>query len=498
MENSVGGAMRPGLRKSSRIAILGAGVCGMLMAYRIKEAGFENFVVYEKDDAIGGTWKRHNYPGLCCDVHSHVYSYSFDRNPYWSKMYPERDELLAYFTEFGKKHELMEHVRLSTEVTTATYDEAQGEWTLTIAGSERTETFDYLIAATGFYNEASLPKIRGRERFKGASFHSSHWQQNIDLKGKRVGIVGTAAAAVQIVPAIYPEVGELKIFQRTPSWIVPRNNVVYSEEQQREFAQDTDSWRKHRDELYEFSKAFLDSVSGNPEKLEELRSVCLAYLQEQIADPVLRAKLTPDFDPGCKRLLITGDYYKTVANSNVDIVTDSIESMDESGIVTGDGTHHDLDVVIWCTGYKMPNYHGPVHTTGLDGKALEDVWSDLPQAFRSVSVPGFPNYFMVNGPNGIFGHSSAIHSAEISTEYIIRLIEAAEEMELKSINVRQDVFKEYNKSVQEYFKDTTFNGNCDSFYHDEKHRVWFFYPGDHIAMETELRSTTLEDFDVVR
>ncbi|MEP6868917.1 MAG: NAD(P)/FAD-dependent oxidoreductase [Novosphingobium sp.] len=487
-----------GKKAATSIAVLGAGAAGLLMGYRLKAAGFENFTIFEKDDAVGGTWKRHNYPGLCCDVHSHVYSYSFDPNPYWSSMFPGRDELLAYFSGFAEKHGLMPHVQLRTIVKNADYDEAEGTWTLSFDGRNDTETFDYLIAATGFYNEISLPNIPGRERFSGPSFHSSDWPHDLDLTGKRVGIVGTAAAAVQIVPAIHPDVAQLTVFQRTPSWIVPRDNQVYSAEQQREFAENSKAWRQHRVDLYEFSKWFLESVSGNEEKLSELRNVCLAYLEEQIPDPELRRKLTPDYDPGCKRLLITSDYFRTLMNPNVALVTDALAQVDATGIVTASGVHHDLDVLIWCTGYKLPNYHGPVLTTGMGGKTLKDVWPETPEAFRGTAVPGFPNYFMVNGPNGIFGHSSAIHSAEISSEYILRLIEAADAAAVKAIDVKPDALHAFNLDVVEYFKSTTFAGNCTGFYHDDKHRVWLFYPGDHVIMEKELNSTTLEDFELQR
>ena len=267
---------------------------------------------------------------------------------------------------------------------------------------------------------------------------------------------------------------------------------------ERAFAESNDAWLQHRDELYNFNRWFLASVTGDQEKLEELRSTCLAFLEEQVPDPELRAKLTPDYEPGCKRLLVTSDYYSTLVQPNVSLVDEAIVQVDETGIVTADGAHSDLDVLIWCTGYKMPNYHGPVLTTGVGGKTLQDAWPDIPEAFRSTSVPGFPNYFMVNGPNGIFGHSSAIDSAEISSDYIVRLIEAAEAAEAKAIDVKPEALQEFNKEVAQYFKGTTFAGSCTGFYHDEKKRVWFFYPGDHDSMVSDLTSSTLEDFELQR
>lgn len=475
-----------------RIALLGAGATGLVMAKRLLDAGLTNFSLFEKSDGVGGTWHRHAYPGLCCDVESHVYVYSFDPNASWSRRFPFRDELNAYFKTFAEKFGILPHVRLSTPVAEVRYLEGSSEWLVTTADGE--ERFDYVISAVGFLTEPQIPSLPGIDSFQGEAFHSAEWRPEVALSGKRIAVVGTAASAVQIIPAIASNAVHLAVFQRTPNWVMPRNNTPYSPEEREAFAANPALIDAHRNELYGPSEEVFRGFMGESEPLQAFRQYLLDFLQSEISDPELREKLTPDYEPGCKRVLKSDDFYRTLLEPNVSLETDAIREVRPNGIMTAAGALVEVDVIIWCTGYKMPNYHGPVRTIGRGGLSLGEIWDDIPRAFRGTTVPGFPNFFMLNGPNGIFGHTSAITASEIASEYVIRLIVAAEKEGCGPLEVRRDVFDKYNDELQGKFVGSTFAGDCVGFYHDDKHRVWAFYPGTPAGMRSDFESTTLEDY----
>lgn len=476
-----------------RVAVLGAGVSGILMAIKLLKAGIRTFVVFERADAVGGTWQQHTYPGLCCDVPSHVYSYSFALNPDWSRIFPEQAELRDYFHRCAHEFGVLPFVRLSTPVAAARFDEADGTWTIELANGEKA-TFDFVISALGFLNKPELPDIPGRESFRGPSWHSAHWDGTVDLANKRVVVVGSAASAVQIVPEVAKVAAHVSVFQRTPNWIVPRRNMPYTEAQKERFRKFPALMRLHRWLLYLYSHQLLAGFLGNRRILDRMRAEALAHMHAHIHDPAMRKALTPSFEPGCKRMLVTDDFYPALLRSNVELITAGIERIDEDAVVTREGRRVPADVIIFCTGYKMPNYAGPVPVEGRDGKTLAAHMDRFPEAYRGVAVPGFPNFFMINGPNGPLGYTSVIMPAEIQTSYIIRMIKRSRDRGLRWIDVKESVSRRYNDQIQAKLRKSSLGGDCLSYYHDTQGRVWTFYPGSAHRMWWEFRHCGLSDY----
>jgi cation diffusion facilitator CzcD-associated flavoprotein CzcO len=472
-----------------RIAVFGSGVSGIATGVALKKAGFSNFEMFERESDVGGTWNNHRYPGLCCDVPAHIYSFSFAGNPHWSLPYPPRAEISAYFRKVAERFDLIRHIRFNTAVRSAEYDESRQEWNVALENGE-TRAFDFVIGALGFYNTPQLPAIPGVDEFQGESWHSSRWPEDLDLTGKRVAIVGTAASSVQITPEVAKVAEQLHVFQRTPNWIFPRDQTPFTPAQRTRFARFPILRKLHRWQIYyreqmPLKKAFW----GDRDKIREFQDGAKAYLDSVIADPVLREKLTPNFVLGCKRVLLTSEYYPTFNRPNVELVTDGINKITARAVVTSDGVEREVDAIIYCTGYLFPHFEGPVPIVGKGGQTLAEAFAGGPEAHAAgTGVPGFPNYFIVNGPNGVFGFGSAVMSAEIQAEYVARVIKYVTARHARSIEPRKDVTAKYNAHMQAVLSTTNFASttNCPSFYHDENGRVAFFYRGTAFEMWREL------------
>lgn len=477
-----------------RVAILGAGVSGLAMAVRLKNAGFSTFEVFERASDVGGTWHQHRYPGLCCDIQAHIYSYSFAGNPDWSSPYPPQPELASYFRGVSKKFDLIRHIHFNMAVKSVEFDENRKCWNVNLE-SGKTKTFDFVVSALGFYNTPQYPAIAGLDRFKGEAWHSSQWREDVDLSGKRVAVIGTAASAVQIAPAVAKIASQLYQFQRTPNWIVPRPETPYTLSRRAMFRRFPLLRKLHRWNLYRQSRLVLNAYFGNAEATALLQKMAKDHLDATISDPVLREKLTPNYLPGCKRLLITNDYYPMFKRGNVELVNDGIERITEDSVITRDGTERKVDAIMYCTGYLFPNFEGPIPIVGRGGRTLKQAFAGGPEAYAAgTTVPGFPNYFLINGPNGVFGYSSAILSAEIQSNYIFRTIRHVVAHKSRTIEPRKSVCDEYNVRTQAVLKTTNFAGDCPSFYHDENGRVAFFYPGSAIRMWRELSRLRKTDY----
>lgn len=484
------------IQDEPRIAILGSGVSGIAMAVQLKKAGFSTFEIFERDTDVSGTWHQNRYPGLCCDVQAHIYSYSFAGNPDWSSPYPPRSELKAYFRGVAEKFDLIRHIHFNTAVKSAVYDENAKCWTVALENGE-TRTFDFVISALGFYNTPQFPAIAGIDEFKGPAWHSSQWREDVDLTGKRVAVIGSAASAVQIAPAVAKIASQLYLFQRTPNWVVPRQEKPYPLSRRKMFRRFPILRKLHRWHIYVQSRFILKAFFGDPQKTELLRTMAKNHLDTVVQDPELQQKLTPDFLPGCKRVLITDDFYPIFKKANVELVTDGIEKIIEDSIVTRDGVARPVDIIIYCTGYLFPRFEGPIPVTGRKGQTLGEAFGTAPEAFAAgTSVPGFPNYFLINGPNGIFGYSSAILSAEIQSKYVLRIIQYLMKRKERTIEPRKDVTKTYNDDTQELLSTTNFASQCPSFYHDENGRVAFFYPGSALRMWRELSKVKRSNYVV--
>lgn len=479
--------------KSSRpsIAVIGAGMSGVAVGYYLKQAGIDSFTIFERSDAVGGTWHLHNYPGLCCDVPSHLYTYSFAPNPDWSRIFSPRAEIEAYFQKVAKDHGVEPYIRFNTGVRAATWN--ADHWDLELDNGERHE-FQFVISAIGGLFEPQFPEIPGIDSFEGASWHSVHWKDDYDLTGKTVIVVGSAASAVQIVPQIAPQVKQLYLLQRTPNWIVPRRDRAYPAWLRALFRRFPVIRKLHRKQIERLSLRVLSAFHNDQDALEMLMRMGRENIEKSIADPRLRQALTPDYLPGCKRLLVSDDFYPALARDNVELVTEAAARVTPHGLVTSAGRELEADAIMYCTGYQLPAFHLPVQVTGRDGKTLDAYFEKTPFVYRGVALPGFPNYFMINGPNGPLGYTSVIISSELQAQYIAKLILKTEQNGTQAIEIRPEVNRTYNEALQKELKQMTWGTECPSYYRDDKGNVVVFFPGDERRLRREYDQAGIEDY----
>ncbi len=479
------------------VGILGAGVSGILMGMQLRRAGFDDFVIYDKESDVGGTWYRNTYPGLCCDIPSHLYSYSFEPNPDWSATYADRAEIQRYIRACAEKYDLVAHLRTDTMIDTATYDDGDGVWTVeTAAGCSHRHRV--LVAATGGLVEPRLPRIPGYDSFEGLWWHSASWRHDVDLTGLRVAVVGSAASAVQVVPAVAEHAADVYVYSRSPNWVMPRRNHAYTDSERDAFRAG-DELRRLRRRQYKESLLQFRAVNRDADAIDELRRRGLEHLHASIDDPALRAQLTPDYDPGCNRILVSDDYYSTLALEHVHLVPRGVDSLTATGVLDTDRVHTEVDVVIFCTGYSAGNKgrgRAAVDVFGRNGEVLTEILADSPEVYRGVAIPGFPNYFTVCGVNGVVSYTSYFMTAELETEYIARWVQRLVEEGLHSVEADAEATSRFSSDIQAELQQMSWTGGCSNFYTDRTGRVLAFFPGTVGRMRRELRDLHDEDFRV--
>lgn len=481
----------------STVGILGAGLSGVLMGMQLRRAGFDDFVIYEKQPDVGGTWFRNTYPGLHCDLPSHLYCYSFEPNPDWSMVYSNQAEIQAYIRACAEKYGLIDQVRFATTVEVARYDEVEGAWTLEMA-DETAATHRVLVSATGGLTEPRYPKIEGRDRFEGLQWHSGSWRHDVDLAGKRVAVIGSAASAVQVVPEVAKQAGEVFVFSRTPNWVTPRNNTAYTDEEKQSFRSDT-AWKRLRRRQYKDTLIWHRAFNKHDAAIEQLRTATMTQMRAAISDEEMIDALTPRYQPGCKRILVSDDYYPALAEPHVQLIAQGVDALTEDSVVAADGTETPVDVVIYCTGYRLgarEDGRPAVEVIGRDGLDMRTAFSRRPEAYRGVAVPGFPNYFTVCGVNGSTGHGPLFMAAELGTDYIARWIQRLDEENLKSIEAKPDVTHDWATGVQAELQNMSWAGDCPGFYKDKAGRVLPFFPGTVGRMRRELRDLHDDAFEL--
>lgn len=452
------------------VLILGAGLGGIGMASRLKAAGVANFIVIEKAATAGGTWRENVYPGAACDTESHLYCYSFSLHLGVSRLYARQPELLAYANRLIDEHGLASHIRYGTEIVSATWDDTAGRWQIGLENGETllARTF---IPAWGQLNRPAEPEIPGREIFAGQAFHSAHWPQDLELAGKRVASIGNAASAIQYIPAVAQTASALSVFQRSPNWIVPRGDRPYDATELAGYETDPDSFRANQAALFAWRETtFLRMREGSEDALE-LERQAREHLATQIREPTLRAKLTPDFPLGCKRVLRSDDYFPALERDNVTLVTDPIVEFVADGIVTADGTVHPFDVVIFGTGFETQSFQGPVDIYGVGGCSLRDAWREGARAYLGLSVPHFPNMFLIYGPNTNLGHNSILSMFEIQFAYIVAALHALQANPAISLDVRAPVAEQFDADLQAEMAGSAWAGSCTSWYKNAAGRV---------------------------
>ena len=479
------------------IAIIGAGFAGIGTAIQLRKAGIYSFTIFERAHEIGGTWRDNTYPGAACDVPSHVYSFSFELNPSWSRVFSESGEIQGYLLDVVEKWNLRPNLRLGTSIVEARFDEAAGTWTLTTDADE-TFTARVVISGVGGLVDPAFPDIKGLQSFSGELFHTARWNHDFDVTGKRVAVIGTGASAVQVVPSIAPRVAKLSVFQRTPGWVLPKLDRKYSEKAKKRLARFPLLQRFFRLVRYWLSEVFGPMIFLDSKPLSSLAEKgSMRHLASQVSDPELREKLTPHFQFGCKRILISDDYWASFERDNVDLVTDPIEEIKPEGIQTRDGTLHEVDAIVLATGFDVGLVAAPFAVTGLGGKTLDDAWSGGAVAYKGMTVSGFPNWFILMGPNTGPGHTSVLVYTEAQIHHALQAIQKLRDENLKYVDIRQDVQDGYNEGIQRRMKHMVWS-SCKSWYLSEDGSNHALYPG--FAAEYILRARNFKpsEYEIAR
>ncbi|MES2102649.1 MAG: NAD(P)/FAD-dependent oxidoreductase [Pseudomonadota bacterium] len=457
------------------VIIIGSGFAGLCMGARLKQAGIHDFLILEKDKEIGGTWRVNQYPGCACDVPSHLYSFSFLQNPEWTRKYAPQRELLAYTVKAAQDLGLMPHLRLDTALLSAEYDEAAGAWRLHTSRGEMIAK--HLVAGMGALGRPKLPTLPGLESFQGKTFHSQQWDHGYDLQGKRVAVIGTGASAIQFVPEIAPKLAQLDLYQRTPPWILPRPDRAIS---------DAERWLLRHFSISRWAYRALNYVRNEwryiafgkqPALMRAMQKLALAYMHKHIPDPELRRKLTPDYTMGCKRILLVNDYYQTLTRSNVAVLSNGIREVRAHSVIDGDGQERAVDAIIFATGFDLEQALGPLELKGRSGLCLQQASRDGLDAYKGTTLPGFPNFYMIAGPNTGLGHNSMIYMIESGVNYILQAIQMTRLQRIKSLEVKADAAGEYNRQIQQKLKGTVWNSGCKSWYLNSRGKNLTLWPG---------------------
>jgi cyclohexanone monooxygenase len=475
-----------GVRRS--IGVIGAGAGGIAMGIQLAAGGYD-FTIFDRADGFGGTWRHNTFPGAACDVPSHLYSYSFALNPRWSKTYANQPEILAYLEKVATDHGLGTHLRANTEIATLRWSDDARRWTLTTAGGDE-HHFDFVVSAVGMLDVPHIPDIPGAARFRGRQFHSARWDHSKSTAGERVASIGTGASAVQYIPAIAAETAQLTVFQRTPIWIAPRFDFPFTPEQHELFERDPSAARKLRDEAFEaYESASFDVDDAQTRDATELAR---SYLMRKVADPELRAKLTPDYPAGCKRPLMSRQWYPTFALPNVKLETTAIAGLTERGVRTVDGVEHCVDTVIYGTGFKAADYLASVDVRGAGGRRLRDDWNDGAEAHLGTLVTGYPNLFILYGPN-TNGVNSIIYIHEVQTTFIRHILDTLGGRGARTIEVTHEAQRRYNDELQAAMEGKVWLA-CTNYFRHPSGKVVTQLPYSGTTFLERTRSLVLDDY----
>jgi cation diffusion facilitator CzcD-associated flavoprotein CzcO len=481
--------------ESFPIVIVGTGFSGIAMGVMLKKAGFDSFTILEKADDIGGTWRDNTYPGAACDVPSHLYSFSFEPKPDWSNSFSPQQEIQDYLRHCAKKYDLMRHVRFAAEVLGAEFDERAGTWTVIVRGQPPMRA-RALVLGNGALSIPSLPDIPGLDEFAGKLFHSARWDHDYDLRGKNVAVIGTGASSIQFVPQIAPKVGKLRLFQRTAPWIVPKPERPMRAWEKWLFRLVRPAHWLYRAWIYWLYESRVLGFVVDPRIMRFAEKIAKRYLHSIVEDPVLREKLTPRYAMGCKRILMSNDYYQALVRPNVEVVTDGIERITRDGVLTRDGVEHKLDAIICGTGFTATEYLAPFMLIGRHGRNLNDVLQEKPETYLGITVKSFPNLFLMMGPNTGLGHNSMIFMIEAQARYALQAIRALRRRRLRFIDVLESVQTRFNEQVQAKLRHTVWSSGCRSWYLKDGHNATL-WPSFTFAYWARTRFVSLADYELV-
>jgi cation diffusion facilitator CzcD-associated flavoprotein CzcO len=479
-----------------RVAVIGAGFGGIGAAIKLREAGIDDFVILERADALGGTWRANTYPGCACDVPSHLYSYSFALNPEWSRFFAPQQEILSYLERVARESGAEERIVFNAEVMGARWDEAARRWHLdTAAGPVVAQS---IVAASGPLSEPSIPDIKGLSSFKGTLFHSAHWDHGHSIAGERVAVIGTGASAAQFIPYVQREVAHLDVYQRTAGWIFPRNDRPIPHAERRLLRRVPALQRVLRNIIYYIAELLVVGLVHEKRILSGFEAIARRKLRKEVPDPALRAKLAPNFRIGCKRIIFSDDYLPALAQPNVDLVTDPIAEVDATGIRTADGTHRPVDTIILGTGFQVWDSPIAARLVGRQGTTLAEAWSDAgPQAYLGTVIAGFPNLFFMIGPNTGLGNNSMINIIEGQLVFLVDALRSMEETGAEAIEVHRTVQDRYNAGIQDAMKGTVWlDGGCKSWYLNADGSNSTLWPSFSDTFKRRLTGFDIADFRV--
>jgi cation diffusion facilitator CzcD-associated flavoprotein CzcO len=457
------------------VAIVGAGFGGLGMAIRLKMAGRDDFVVLERASDVGGTWHANSYPGCQCDIPSNLYSFSFARKSDWTTAYPLRDQILDYLRDCASRFGVRPQVELECELLDAAWDAERGRWE--IETSRGSLSARVLVAAPGLLSEPCVPALPGLERFHGAAFHTARWDHDHDLTGRSVAVLGTGASAIQVVPSIRERVSRLVVFQRTPPWVIPHLDHAVGPRLQRLYERVPAVQRVVRATVWGLHELLVPGMTRNPRLLKGQELLARANMRRGVRDPELRRRLTPDYAIGCKRVLLSSDWYPAIASPEVELVTSGIREVRSKSVVDGDGLEHQVDTIVFATGCTPSDPPIARRLRGRDGFTLSDAWQGSPQAYLGTTVSGFPNLFLFYGPNTNLGHSSIVYMLESQMAYVMSALDEMEARGVASVEVRPEVQEAFNAELQERLRGSVWNSGCSSWYLDRNGRNSIQWPG---------------------
>ncbi|WP_405492069.1 flavin-containing monooxygenase [Nocardia sp. NBC_00511] len=486
-----GGAIDAHARRRPRVVIIGAGVSGIASAITLQRSGFDDFVILEKGSDVGGVWHWNHYPGLTCDVPSHLYQFGFAPKPDWSQVFAPGPEIQEYLADVVDRFGLRPHVRVNAEVTAARF--TGSGWVVETGDGTRYEA-DFVIAATGVLHHPAMPELPGLGEFTGEVLHTARWDDTVATDGRRIAVIGTGSTGVQVVSALQPKARQLTHFVRSPQWVIWAPMWL---PQPAAIGVALERLPRVNRALYQAgmtgARLFTDVVTRPSWRRRAVQEYARLSLRAQVRDPRLRADLTPDYQPLCKRQVLSGSYYRALNARNADLVTDAIETVTPTGIRTADGRHHEFDLIVFATGFKAHNYMRPMNLTGREGLSIDEAWAKGPRAYRMTAIPGFPNLFTVLGPNSPTGSIPLHHAAEVTARYIAEWIKRWSAGEFDTVEVTETATARFESEVSDALEPTVWNTGCNSWYFTEAGTIDLL-PFDRSTMETMLAAPEDVDF----
>ena len=453
------------VKRSPAVVIIGAGMTGILMTIKLRKAGITNIVVLEKKDCVGGTWRENTYPGAACDVPAHMYTLSFEPNPNWSRFFARGPEIKQYFEHVADKYDVKRDIRFNEAVTDAKYDD--GQWTIK---TDKSQTYiaDFIVCATGILHHPQFPDIPGLEDFTGAKFHTAQWDHSVEISAStRVGVIGTGSTAAQAIPELINTGAKVAVFQRTPQWLMHLPDFTFSNTSRKLMTRYPIITKIHRNAgKFFLEHIFTKAVTGHFVQKHLLNFLCKANLRLSIKDKKLREKLRPNYQVGCKRVIINTTFYKSIQKPNAELITNNIERITATGIVTKDGKHHELDVLVLSTGFNAFNFMRPMNLIGRNNLHIDKAWQHKIKAYRSMLLPNYPNFFLMLGPNTPIGNFSVIAMSEVQTDYVIKLIDKWRDREFDEFEAKPQAIEDFNDYVKAGLQGTSWVGGCQSWYLD--------------------------------